>query len=513
MNLEFEISHLQRVSQEAWSRLDYEKSEELLRQRQKLSPRDPRLLLDLGFQSGLRCDYPKAIEYFEKAIRVAGWQTAAFTAAGFHCLNFSQPKLAKGYFERALKKNPGAVEILAPLASIYERLGQLDEAAELAARTIALDASNKNVRLVQAMVWRRRKRIEEAESVLRDIASQPEADLWLGAHINYELGFNLDQQGRYDEAVAAFLAAKKILAPVAANELAKRPIILNQRRAQAEAVSREVLQRFHKGGEKLLPASRIAFLVGHPRSGTTLLEQVLDAHVDAISSEESTVFIKEAMRSPLRTLLRNEPNHNIIEVLERSGDETLQKARATYLRFTESFLGEPVAGRLLLDKNPSLTPLIPSISRIFPESRFLIALRDPRDVCLSCFMQPLPINSVSASYLTLADTIAEYASVMDFWLTIRGKMSAPWLEVRYEDMVNDLEPVARHVLEFLGLPWNENVLAFDQHAKSKIVRSPTYAAVAQPIYKTAKGRWRNYEKYLEPHLAQLEPFIKAFGYE
>lgn len=104
MNLEFEISRLKRNSEAAWARMDYEKSEELMRQRQKLSPQDPRLLLDLGFQSGLRCDYAKVSEYFERAIRVAGWQTAAFTAAGFHCLNFSQPALAQSYFERALKK-------------------------------------------------------------------------------------------------------------------------------------------------------------------------------------------------------------------------------------------------------------------------------------------------------------------------------------------------------------------------------------------------------------------------
>lgn len=89
----------------------------------------------------------------------------------------------------------------------------------------------------------------------------------------------------------------------------------------------------------------------------------------------------------------------------------------------------------------------------------------------------------------------------------------PYLQVRYEDMVSDLESVARRVLDFLGVAWDERVLAFDEHARKKRVRSPTYADVTQKVFTRAMGRWRNYQKYLEPHLAKLEPFVKAFGYD
>jgi tetratricopeptide (TPR) repeat protein len=509
MNLEFELNRLKRNSETAWARLDYETSEDLLRQRQKLSPQDPRPLLDLGFQSGLRCDYAKATEYFEKAIRVAGWQTAAFTAAGFHCLTFSQPALARGYFDRALKKNPAAVEILPALADICERLGQLDEAEEFAARAITADAGNKHAQLVRAKVLRRRKRLEDAESVLRKIIGLTNPDSWLNARVGYELGLNLDQQGRFDEAMAAFLDAKKILIPTAEKEAAYQRNTQKNRRLLADAVSAEALQGFHGDRERLQPARRIGFLVGHPRSGTTLLEQVLDAHPDAVSLEETEIFIKEG----LRVLLKNQPHQPLFEILNHAETDSLGKARATYFRLAENFLGQPLRGRLLIDKNPSLTPSIPAIARIFPEARFLIALRDPRDVCLSCFMQPLPVNPVSSSYLTLDGTVAEYASMMDFWLTIRDKMATPWLEVRYEDMVDDLESTARRTLDFLDLPWSDGVLSFNEHAQKKLVRSPTYADVGKPIYKTSQGRWKNYQKYLEPHLARLEPLIKAFGYE
>ena len=102
---------------------------------------------------------------------------------------------------------------------------------------------------------------------------------------------------------------------------------------------------------------------------------------------------------------------------------------------------------------------------------------------------------------------------MNVWLAVKPLLKNPRLEVRYEDMVEDLESVARRTLDFLGVPWDDRVLGFNEHARKKLVRSPTYADVTQPVYKRARGRWRNYQKYLEPHLAGLEPFVKAFGYE
>ncbi len=102
---------------------------------------------------------------------------------------------------------------------------------------------------------------------------------------------------------------------------------------------------------------------------------------------------------------------------------------------------------------------------------------------------------------------------MSVWRTLAPLMPSRYLEVRYEDMVDDLESVARKTLDFLGVPWDERVLGFNEHARKKLVRSPTYADVTKPIYQRARGRWRNYQKYLEPHLEKLEPFVKAFGYE
>ena len=117
-------------------------------------------------------------------------------------------------------------------------------------------------------------------------------------------------------------------------------------------------------------------------------------------------------------------------------------------------LGNPIGSRLLIDKNPSLTFLIPLLIRVFPEIKLLVALRDPRDVCLSCFMQSLPLNQGSSAYLSLESTVEEYVAMMTLRQALAPLIKNPCLEVRYEDMVDNLEPVARRTLDFLGVAWD-----------------------------------------------------------
>jgi hypothetical protein len=332
----------------------------------------------------------------------------------------------------------------------------------------------------------------------------------LRVRAGYELGGILDRQGRYDEAMSAFLEAKAILRPDAAPWAASLQTIHGRLQALAQTFNPEIFKRWIDDGTKLQPTCRLALLGGHPRSGTTLLEQVLDSHPDMISAEETEIFLNEIYTPLTRSL---PPNSLILPVLETAKTDTLLSARATYFRSMELSLGQPLNGRMLIDKNPSLTFLIPALVRVFPEIKLLIAMRDPRDVVLSCFMQPFfQIGQTSSAYLTLAGTVEEYAAVMGVWQGIKAILKNPWIEVRYEDMVEDLESVARRTLGFLDVPWDAGVLGFDEHARKKAVRSPTYADVAKPVYKTAMGRWRNYQKYLEPHLETLAPFAKKFGY-
>lgn len=138
--------------------------------------------------------------------------------------------------------------------------------------------------------------------------------------------------------------------------------------------------------------------------------------------------------------------------------------------------------------------------------------RDPRDVCLSCFMQPLAPNPVSSGYLTLEGTVTQYLSAMGLWRALLPRLRNPYLEVRYEELVDDLEGVARRTLAFLGIDWDARVMRFDEHARRKSVRSPSYAEVTKPLSRRAVGRWVNYRRHLEPYLPRLEPMLQELGY-
>jgi hypothetical protein len=245
-----------------------------------------------------------------------------------------------------------------------------------------------------------------------------------------------------------------------------------------------------------------------------LLEQVLDSHPDVVSAEETEIFNDYAYTPLTRDESGQSKEAYLLTILDQAKTAQLRMSRANYMRAMERILNRPVGQRLLIDKNPSLTFMIPGFARIYPEAKYLVALRDPRDVCLSCFMQCFwPLGQVSAAYLSLETTAKEYADLMSTWTVLAPLMRGRGLEVRYEDMVDDLETVSRRVIDFLGLPWDAAVLRFNEHAQKKVVRSPTYADVTKPVFKTAVGRWRHYEKYFGGCMEKLQPFLKAFGYE
>ena len=116
------------------------------------------------------------------------------------------------------------------------------------------------------------------------------------------------------------------------------------------------------------------------------------------------------------------------------------------------------------------------------------------------------------NWLTLAETVEQYVLTMGLWLDVRGKLAQPWIESRYEDLIRDPVAEGRRVTQFLGLDWHPAQGDPSAHARGKFVRSPTHADVIRPVYRSAEGRWRNYQKYFEPFRGDLEPFLKAFGY-
>lgn len=502
------LSRLFQEAAEAWKRLDYQQTIDTLERAGRLDPANASIQLDLGRAYGLRYRYPEAEQCFEKAVRVAARKGEVLAEAGQRCQEFGSYEMAQRYFERAAQEKEVTVDVLLKLAELNERHARLDEAAQFAERALGLDSANPPARLLRARLERLSGRLAEAESQVRALLKGASQDPWWG-RCWYELGDILDRLGRYDEAMEAFLEAKALIRPAVLNHAATLQRIQGRVREMENTITATVLERWAAAAHALLPLQRFSILCGHPRSGTTLLEQVLDSHPGMLTAEETHILHDEAYLP----LSRGFPAEaSVFEVLESAPVSRLRKSRNDYFQFTELYLGQTRGDKLLVDKNPALNTLIPAAVRIFPEVRFLVALRDPRDVCLSCFMQSLSPNPISSAYLSLEGTVTQYLSVMGLWRTLLPRLQNPFIEVRYEELVRDLESTARKVLHFLDVPWDERVLRFDEHARTKSLRSPSYAEVTKPVSKRAIGRWQNYRRHLQPYLAKLEPMIKTLGY-
>jgi hypothetical protein len=127
-------------------------------------------------------------------------------------------------------------------------------------------------------------------------------------------------------------------------------------------------------------------------------------------------------------------------------------------------------------------------------------------------MQPFLLNQAMVNFLSLEQTARFYAAVMDLWLHYRAVLGLEFLEIRYEDLVADFETTARRLVGFIGEPWDDAVLRYFEHTRKRDVSTPSYSAIASPIYSRAVGRWRNYETWLRPHLSLIEPYLREFGY-
>jgi tetratricopeptide (TPR) repeat protein len=500
-------------AQLAWEQRRFDDAIRYYEQALARNPRNPVLLIDMARAYALRYRYADAQRLVELAQAIYPDDAHVRRMLGKSFALIHQFDQAIACYRRSLDLAPSSPErpqVLLELADMYERLHQLDKARQCAEEAQSLAPQLEKARYALAVIDRRSGDAAGAEAGWRRLIAAGQAAPGVVADSWYQLAAIADGAGRYDEAFDGLLAAKKILASAASPYRYDAADIARVGGRTIAALTLEQCTRWHAAGAALKPLSgRLALLTSHPRSGTTLLEQVLDSHPGATSADELQIMA-DLVYVPLGQ--KAGPRATLPAALEATSANDLDEVRHAYWTAMEGALGQPLTGRLLLDKNPEMTMLLPLVARVFPEMKVVFALRDPRDVVISCFMQRLPLNPVSVHYLTLEDTAKKYAATMRAWLKIRDMLKNAWIEVRYEDTVADLRRQAQTVLDFLDLPWDDAVLQYRRRAESKHVHSPTYEAVTKPIYSSSIGRWKNYAAQLEPYQDILRPFVETFGY-
>jgi len=152
------------------------------------------------------------------------------------------------------------------------------------------------------------------------------------------------------------------------------------------------------------------------------------------------------------------------------------------------------------------------INCVFPKAKVIFVMRDPRDVCISCFMQIMTPTAATVHLFNWKNTINLYAQTMSWWMHIREQMDLEYIEFRYEDAITDFENTFRNIFNFLDLEWTAEAHNFHKHAANKFIASPSFNQVSQPLYSSSLVRWKQYSSEFEPVIKQLQPFIDAFNY-
>lgn len=447
-----------------------------------------------------------AVKDLQKAVELLPDNPKLYCLLGDALATLSRFEEACEIYHQAWRLQPDSATACARVADAYHHLQRLDDAAHFAEQALAVDANHIPATITLARLDRRAGNLEDACDRLE--AARVELPGPMLGILSYELGIVYDRLGRHTEAFESFSRGNEITSQFgrAVTFQNDGSQYLDQLTGFRKSFSAERIAQWRAGKPNdNLPSP--VFLVGHPRSGTTLTEQVLAAHHATLVSNERPLLAPVIHRIKEKVAT----TETIADYLDRISQQDLTSLRADYWDQAESILGAGVRNKILIDKLPANLRNLGIIKRIFPDSSIIVALRDPRDVCLSCFMQHFMPNQVTVHFFDLNQAAHHYEAMMDLWLHYRSVLDLRWMESRYEDLVSDFEPAARRLIDFLDLDWDDAVLTYYKNRHH--ATTPSYQDVVSPIFSRAMGRWRNYRRELEPVLGRLNRFVHEFGYE
>ena len=472
-------------------------------------PAIPELWFELGNAATGELDFALANTAYRRAQELAPANPALLGSIGHQYLGLRQLDDARASFERAVAADPDSVDARINLAVWFEKERRLDEAWQNVEACLQKHPRDDQARYFRALLLHRKKQDAQAETALRDLIKDGPQYPYVKYAAPHLLGVVLDQLGQYDEAFRWLLTAKAQVRTITDTSALERAYddADRRRRELLAGLTPEMIRRWRQEAQPSGERYQIAFLGGHPRSGTTLLEQVLDANPEVLAFDEPAAFHQE-----VENQFHFKPTPKAANELDRLSSSRRMDMRRRYVKsLLREVPGEPGA-RVLLDKNPSPTMSLNLWLRVFPELKVIIALRDPRDVVVSCFFLNIMLNATNVNFLSLERTARHYADLMDVWLRMRELGGFDWIESRYEDVVTDLASEGRKVTAFLGLQWRPDQARFYETARRKVLYAPTYHDVTQPVYQRAVRRWARYASFLAPVQAKLAPYCRAFGY-
>jgi tetratricopeptide (TPR) repeat protein len=459
---------------------DIEQAEAICRQLLKRNKRDADALQLRGAIALKRRDYAEASKHYARCLAIKPRE------AHFHFLAGRVAALGGRYGEavrrldHALRIKPGYEPAVEWKAKVLEWDGDHEQARQVLAPFVAGGTENVEMAEVQARIDAHDGRFREAAEIAQRHLKRSDLPPETRHRLGHVAGNAYEKAGEYDRAFEVHTDANRAVA------------IPFDHRDYAGYVDR-LIEVFHAdfvgdmarhGNRSQLPV----FIAGMPRSGTTLVEQIVDAHPQAHGAGELQDL--EAIVAGLSVELEStEPYPRCAGDLDAGDIARLAKRYLDSLRRTARSAKRVVSKSLENYRNLGL------VAVLYPAAPIIHCFRDPRDTCVSGYMSsilPGPHPYIS-DLRDLGFAYGQYRRLMAHWKQV---LPQPILEVRYEALVDDLEAESRRIIEFLGLDWHEACLQF--HASGRIVRTASYEQVRQPIYRSSIGRYKHFERHLGP---------------
>jgi tetratricopeptide (TPR) repeat protein len=408
---------------------------------------------------------------------------------------------ATALFQEALQVRPQRPAIHLAWAQSLCELGRVDEAIAELREVLRLDPRSVGAYALLSNLNRNHcycfasKEIEQMHVMLE---AAPESAVNARVVLLFALAHLYDEQGQYDAAFGYYRAANELKQ----SRYVRQGIAFDVRKHQAkvdERIAAYTPALFADLAGIGHNAETPIFIVGMPRSGTTLVNHILSAHSQVNAPGE----LKDIpiLASELTKLLPAAGGR--AAVLRRLNRETAYMLAERYLlRLQQLSGGSP----RVTDKLPANFCHLGFISLLFPNAKIIHCRRHPLDTCLSCYMQDLQESRFTTTFEALGAYYQQYRRIMDHW---RRVLPIRMLEVQYEDLVARQAEVSREMLAYCGLPWEDACLAF--HKNPRRVHTASYLQVRQPIYNSSLQRWRRYEKHLQPLVAALGDLAAECG--
>lgn len=478
-----------------------EQARQLFQKGLKASPKNLHLLNNLGSVDKMLDEPVKAEANFIKALKInPGYFQARHNLAS---LLEDQHKYsrAKRLYQEVIKQQPKFVDALANLSSILEKEHQLDEAKSFAERALEINPDHFIARLTLANIATKEKRFDEVIGQLLPLIQSQKLSPVNFAVAGGKCAYANEMMKNYGVAFTLYKNSNQAL-----HQAFKSQMQNTDSPYAPEAIRHidKAIQNFdfsHRTEDSKSPV----FLIGFPRSGTTLLDQILSSHPLITVIEEKENLVDAHIRFPAT-------EKGLSELLN-ANDSEIKKLRQKYWGCVNREIDTHKAGPVIVDKLPLNAASLLHIYKLFPNAKIIVALRDPRDCVFSSYQQRFGLNPAMFQMLNLDTAVTYYDQVMNIIVKMRDAGALPMHFVRYEQVVGNFAGEVRALTDFLDLEWEDSLFDYQTTAKSRHISTPSSSQVIQPLYNSSIGKWKHYREWIGASFEALDGWVEEWGYQ